>query len=295
MVAIGESSLESHRLGREIIASQMTNDLVGLMGCTFVHRISRDTNRTPADVARAWLVAARLTDHRKSIEQATESLPYGVFYDWMVSFSEALERAVRWLLVNLDMDAEAGDTIQGSQGKVAELLTTFSDFVSGEDDLDFQGYLRQLQSQGVPEGTANSLAKLQFFDQLLVVVQVAEDVSSDLSLAAEVCYEVADRFKVRWLMKRILEVVHNNRWEERAANTLLEDLNRHLYSLTRTKLLALQKENNIKIYSRDYRVFGSLIDDMKSEDSVSVAGLSVAVRQMSLLAEKVRQEIESSV
>ena len=96
-------------------------------------------------------------------------------------------------------------------------------------------------------------------------------------------------------MKRILEVVHNNRWEERAANTLLEDLNRHLYSLTRTKLLALQKENNINIYSRDYRLFGSLIDDMKSEDSVSVAGLSVAVRQMSLLAEKVRQEIESSV
>ena len=295
LAAIGESSLESHRLGREIIASQMTNDLVGLMGCTFVHRISRDTNRTPADVARAWLVAARLTDHRKSIEQATESLPYGLFYDWMVSFSEALERAVRWLLVNLDMGADAGDTIQGSQGKVAELLTTFSDFVSGEDDLDFQGYLRQLQSQGVPEGTANSLAKLQFFDQLLVVVQVAEDVSSDLSLAAEVYYEVADRFKVRWLMKRILEVVHNNRWEERAANTLLEDLNRHLYSLTRTKLLALQKENNMNIYSRDYRLFGSLIDDMKSEDSVSVAGLSVAVRQMSLLAEKVRQELESSV
>ena len=91
LAKIGESSLESHRLGREIIASQMTNDLVGLMGCTFVHRISRDTNRTPADVARAWLVAARLTDHRKSIEQATESLPYGLFYDWMVSFSEALE------------------------------------------------------------------------------------------------------------------------------------------------------------------------------------------------------------
>ena len=293
--AIGKGSLESHRLGRQIVASQMTNDLVGLMGCTFVHRISRDLNRTPADVARAWLVSARLTDHRKAIEEATENLPYGLFYKWMVSFSEVLERSVRWLLANLDMDADAGDTIEEARKKFTELFGTFSNFVSGEDRLDFQNYLSQLRSQGVPEEVADSLAKLQFFDQLLVVVQVAEDVGSDLSLAAEIYYEIADRFKVRWLMNKILEVVHSSRWEERAANTLLEDLNRHLYSLTRTKLLALEGGNDLNIYSRDYRLFVSLIDDIKSEDTISVSGLSVAVRQMSILAEKVRQEIESSI
>ena len=96
-------------------------------------------------------------------------------------------------------------------------------------------------------------------------------------------------------MKHIREVVHNSRWEERAANTLLEDLNRHLYSLSRTKLLAIQEGNDLKIYSRDYRLFVSLIDDIQAEDVVSVAGLSVAVRQMAILAEKVRVEVKAKI
>ena len=97
------------------------------------------------------------------------------------------------------------------------------------------------------------------------------------------------------LMKEILEVVHSNRWEERAANTLLEDLNRHLYNLARTKLVAIERENEVNIYSREHRLFCSLIDDMKSEDAMSVAALSVAVRQMAMVAEKARLEIESQV
>lgn len=295
LAVIGDSALEKHRLGRQIIASQMTNDLIGLMGCTFVHRISRDMNRTPADVARAWLVAARLTDHVEAIEQAEHNLQYVLFYKWMVSFSEVLERSVRWLIVNLDMDADAAETIRDNRKKINDLIATFSDVVSGEDHLDFQKYLDQLRNQGVEEEAASHLAKLQFFDQLLVIVQVAQDTHSELTLAAEIYYEIADRFKVRYLMKHIREVVHNSRWEERAANTLLEDLNRHLYSLSRTKLLAIQEGNDLKIYSRDYRLFVSLIDDIQAEDVVSVAGLSVAVRQMAILAEKVRVEVKAKI
>ena len=174
-------------------------------------------------------------------------------------------------------------------------MNTFSDFVSGQDRSDFDKHLLQLKSQGVTGAVADHLVKLQFFDQLLVVVQVAEDTNSELSLAAETYYEIADGFQVRWLMKEILEVVHSDRWEERAANTLLEDLNRHLYNLTRTKLVAIEKENEMNIYSRNHRLFCSLIDDMKSEDAISVAGLSVAVRQIAMVAEKARIAIESQV
>ena len=295
LAVISDGGLGNHRLGRQIIASQMTNDVTGLMGCTFVHRISRDMNRTPADVVRAWLVSARLTDHKQAISQATDNLPHGLFYQWMVSFSEVLERSIRWSLINLDMDADAAGIVQQSQPKINQLMNTFSDFVSGQDRSDFDKHLLQLKSQGVTGAVADHLVKLQFFDQLLVVVQVAEDTNSELSLAAETYYEIADGFQVRWLMKEILEVVHSDRWEERAANTLLEDLNRHLYNLTRTKLVAIEKENEMNIYSRDHRLFCSLIDDMKSEDAISVAGLSVAVRQIAMVAEKARIAIESQV
>ena len=62
--AAGEANLHAHRLRREIIASQLTNDLVDLMGATFVNRLVRDTGREAEEVVRAWLVASRLAGHR---------------------------------------------------------------------------------------------------------------------------------------------------------------------------------------------------------------------------------------
>ncbi|HZD06131.1 MAG TPA: NAD-glutamate dehydrogenase domain-containing protein, partial [Longimicrobiales bacterium] len=56
VVEAGQDRLRRHRLRREIVASQITNDIVDLMGAAFVHRVARDMGRTPAEVAGAWLV-----------------------------------------------------------------------------------------------------------------------------------------------------------------------------------------------------------------------------------------------
>jgi hypothetical protein len=65
---VGEPEPSEHRLQREIVASQLAGDLVNLMGAGFVHRVSRG-GPPPAEVARAWLVAAELTGHARLMEE----------------------------------------------------------------------------------------------------------------------------------------------------------------------------------------------------------------------------------
>ncbi|MFQ5973385.1 MAG: NAD-glutamate dehydrogenase, partial [Alphaproteobacteria bacterium] len=46
-----------HRLRREIIATYITNSVINRVGATFVHELQARTGMTPADIARAYVVA----------------------------------------------------------------------------------------------------------------------------------------------------------------------------------------------------------------------------------------------
>ena len=123
--AAGEESLDHHRLRRRIIACQLTNDLVDLMGATFVNRVSRDTGRTPSEVAGAWLIAARLADHDalvRRVSGAGDGLSSRVVYRWLLGLARVLERTTRWLLLNVEVDQDTATIIERHQdglGKVA--------------------------------------------------------------------------------------------------------------------------------------------------------------------------------
>ena len=57
----GTDALSGHRLRRDIIATQLANEMIDLMGVTFLHRLSRDTGQTESAAARAWFIASRLS------------------------------------------------------------------------------------------------------------------------------------------------------------------------------------------------------------------------------------------
>ena len=54
------AAVRSHRLRREIIATEVANALVDHVGVTFVSRIARDTGAAAADVVRAWVIGWRI-------------------------------------------------------------------------------------------------------------------------------------------------------------------------------------------------------------------------------------------
>src|SRR6185436_15706477 len=47
-------AIEHHRLRREIIATQIANDMIDMMGIPFVERMTQSTGATIPDIARAY-------------------------------------------------------------------------------------------------------------------------------------------------------------------------------------------------------------------------------------------------
>ena len=286
--AAGEASLLTHRLRRPIVACQLTNDLVGLMGATFVNRVARDTGRAPAEVARAWLIAWRLVGHHDLVKRVggTEGgLSSRVAYRWLLGLSRVLERTARWLLSNVGSEAETAAIIEQNLDQLVSLRADFGDFVAGEDRIVFERRVAEIERHGAEPVFARSLITLRFLDQLLEILRVAQETGAEPLVAGRVYYQISELLHVPWLRQAIFGSAREDRWEQRAAQALAEELSRAHYSLTRRKLESVSGEDVIDTVTPEYAHFRELMDEVRAEDAMSVSGLSVAVREITLLAE----------
>ena len=287
--AVGEQSLDLHRLRREIVACQLTNDLVDIMGATFVNRVSRDTGREAAAVARAWLVAARLAGHQELVRRVSGTgagLTSKVAYRWLLGLARVLERTTRWILTNVDSESQTASLIDENQGNLDRLRADFGEFVAGEDKTVFERRVAEIERHGAEPAFAGSLITLRFLDQLLEILRVARETGTEPLVAGGAYYKVSERFHIPWLRQAIFGSASEDQWEQRAAQALAADLSRAHSSLARR--LVGSGDGNGSLHTGDaaYRRFQELMEEIRGEASMSVSGLSVAVREIALMAER---------
>jgi glutamate dehydrogenase len=295
----GHEALSGHRLRREIIASQITNDLVDLMGATFVHRLVRNTGRAPDEVVRAWLIASRLAGRRALMQRlSAESKvlpPPEVVYRWLLGLGRVLQRTTRWLLRNDRPQAPTAEVIATHFSGLSLLRRHFHEIVKGDDREVFETRVAEFRGMGADEEFARELITLRFLDQLLEILGVARDTSSDPLDTARAFYRVSELLGVPWLRQAIFSAADDDRWEQRAAQALADDLTRAHHHLVvqvmrgrsdGTEDVDQSADRLIASRERDVARFCDLLEEIRQEASPSLAGLSVAVREMSVLAER---------
>jgi glutamate dehydrogenase len=292
----GEDDLFSHRLRREIVTSQFANDLIDLMGSTFINRITRDTGRSAAEVARAWLIGARLAGHDEivaTLRGGKAGLSAEAGYRWMLGLSRVLERTTRWLLANVGPERKTAVVISENWDALSSLRHDFGDIVAGDDRGVFESRVSELVSSGASTRLAKRLITLRFLDQLLEILRVARETETDAITAGHAYYQVSDVLDVPWLRHTAFGVANDDRWEQRAAQALAEDLSRAHHRIA--ALVAVSTEAPTAVSARELLRsradeldrFRALVADVREEENVSLSGLSVAIREVSRLAEKV--------
>jgi glutamate dehydrogenase len=297
VAAAGKELLQAHRLRREIITLQVTNDLVDLMGADFVMRIGRDSGRPADEVVRAWVIAARLADHRSVLARLKEQdalLPTSVQYLWMQRLERVLERTTRWVLRNVPPEAPAVQVIESNLEGLAALRASFNGLVQGEDKELYESRMAEIKELGADDALAHDLITLRFLDQLLDVLRVAQETGADPVEAARAFYHVSGLLHVPWLRNAIFDSAEDDRWEQRAAQALIADLGRAHHKLVaqvmriRDGSASVDQAAERLIASRasDVGRFQTLLQEIRSEPAMTLSGLSVAVREISLLSDR---------
>jgi glutamate dehydrogenase len=227
VAAVGGERLRAHRLRREIVTTELVNDLVNLMGSSFLHRLARDTGRPIPDVVRAWLVAGRVAgaaELRAELAEAEGTRPQEVIYRWLAGLARALAATTHWLLANAPAGAETGALIEEVRAGLATLRGGFTRFVAGEDRTLFEERLKEIQALGVERTMGERLITLRFLPQLLEIVHVARAAGAEEVRTAKAFYAVSDRLATARLREALRAAAGADPWGRRYAGALEEDV-----------------------------------------------------------------------
>jgi glutamate dehydrogenase len=290
--AAGEAGVRAHQLRREIVATELVNDLGNLMGSSFLHRVSRDTGAPIPAVVRAWLVASRIAgapEIRADLAGVEGRFPSDTVYRWLAGLARVLEATTQWILANAPAEASTPALIEEARTGLATLRGAFGTFVSGEDSVLFQSRLAELEALGVERVLAERLITLRFLPQLLEILSAAGTAAMDPLRTAEAYYLVAERLGTARLRESLRSAAGNDPWDRRLAQALADDVaaaQRRIVAVTLARangagaagaLAALEEERG-----REMRALRELLAEVRPDSPISA--YAVAVRMLKAVA-----------
>ncbi|WP_028062088.1 NAD-glutamate dehydrogenase [Solirubrobacter soli] len=219
--------MRRHRLRREIVATRVTNDLIDRAGTTFVFRLREDTGASPADIARASVVAREVFGVRAlwaEIEGLDGIVAAEVQTEMLLASRRSVERATRWLLRSrprpLDISAEVERYTEGAR-TVAGLLPGV--LVESEQQT-WNERTGRLTAAGVPETLAARVATQSALFAALDIAEVASVTERPVEEVAALHFLIGGDLNLHWLRDQIAALPRNNRWQAMARAALRDDL-----------------------------------------------------------------------
>ena len=216
-------------------------------------------------------------------------------YRWVLGLSRVLERTTRWVLRNVSGDADSEAVIAANKPGLSVLRRQFSELVAGADRTSFERLVGEAVEIGAEADFARDMVTLRYLDQMLEIIRVARETDAEPADTARAFYRVSELLSVPWLRDGIYASARDDRWEQRAAQALADDLTRahhRMVSQVMTERVAgidigEAASRLLAQRTRDVDRFRRLLEEIRAEDGMTLAGLSVAVREITVLSERV--------
>jgi glutamate dehydrogenase len=290
----GASALAGHRLRREIIATELGNDMVDLMGASFVHRLSRDTGQAPAAVAHAWLIARRLCgarELRRRLAPLEGQVTAEVNYRWLLGLARVLERTTRWVLANVQQETPADHVIGAYLDGLRALRGNFGAVVAGDERAMFDSRVAEMKDLTGSDELAASLITLRFLDQLLEILKIARDTDHAPVRVGRAYYLTSELLGLPRLRDAIIASAGENRWDQRAAQVLVDELGRAHRRLAAAVIMAGEPDEPVEDLlertcdrnERALSAFRQTVEDMAADERPTLSALIIVMRELAAL------------
>jgi len=219
--------LREHPLRREIIVTQVVNDLVNGAGMTFWIRLAGETGATVAELTRANCVAREIfgsLDLREELRTFDNVLDAGLQTRMRIQMRTLVERASRWLVTNRRPPMDSQATVEHFREPVQRLMAQLPDLMTGLELQQLHDRRDSLVERGVPEDLATRVAVLDPAYSLLGIVETATRDGLDPVDVARVHHALGERLGLSTVMQRIFALPREDRWQTMARAAIRDDL-----------------------------------------------------------------------
>ena len=222
-----ENEILEHRLHREIMATQVANDIINRMGFNFVRRQQKATGASVADVARAYTAVMNiygLSDTWSDVESQDYRVSSGVQMEMMLGLISLVKRATRWLLRNRRHQLVPTLLIEEFDDGLDQLREAFPTMLRGRAADQYQTLFDHFVEEGVDEELAKTVASTHVGYTALGIIQAASETDAPLLDVASLYFTMGERLELDWFSAQILASKVDNEWQALARDTYLEDL-----------------------------------------------------------------------
>ena len=219
--------LRAHPLRREIIVTQVVNDLVNGAGMTYCIRLTGETGATVAELTRANFVAREIFGSlplREELKGWDNKVDAGLQTRMRIQMRTLVERASRWLVTNRRPPLDSKGTVDHFREPVQALMAQLPDLMTGLELEHLLARRDSLVEQGVPDDLATRVAVLDPSYSLLGIVETAVRDDRDPAEVARVHYALGERLGLSMVMQRIFALPREDRWQTMARAAIRDDL-----------------------------------------------------------------------
>jgi glutamate dehydrogenase len=290
------AAIEQHRLRREIIATQVANDMVNLMGIPFVERMVASTGATPPEVARAYVTAREVFDlhhHWREIEALDGMLDAGVQLDMLLMLMRLVRRATRWFLRNRRVELDPQREVALFREPLAQLYRELPDLLQGRVAEEYTGRLQNLREAQVPEPLAAYVAAANALYPCIGIIDAAFELEVPPRKVAEIYIALMQQLDLDLFIRQIADLKVENHWQALARESFRDDLEWQLRRLTvgATRHLCAQGDVDACVRRWSERQqnlvqrWRALMMELQGADSREFAVYAVAIRELIDLAQ----------
>lgn len=283
------AQIADHPLRREIIVTQVVNDLVNGAGMTFWPRLAGETGADAAELTRANFVAREIFGSlplRQELMSFDNVLDAGVQTRMRIEMRTLVERASRWLVTNRRPPLDSAGTVEFFRDRVQALMAQLPDLLTGREATAYLERRDRLVKQGVPEDLATRVAVLNISFGLLGIVEIADREGLDPAEVARLHFALGERLGLPALVQRILALPREDRWQTMARGAVRDDLYAVHNQLTAQVLQETSGEDSVPARiaaweDQDAVVVGrtaATLEEICADESADLARMSVGLR-----------------
>jgi glutamate dehydrogenase len=286
-----QHAMNDHRLKRDIIATQLSNQVVNEMGITFVYRLQMETGATVEEIVRAHAVASRIfgtNELQKLIESLDFKIPMANQYEMLYNIRNLINLSTRWFLHSNQLKNDLAELIEHYSVRIKSLEEIIPNLMAGFTRQYLESITQTFLKAGLPKETARKIATYRAIYTSLNIIDVATENKFDLIRTAKVYFAGGERINLVWFRDQIANDSREGHWNTLARLTLRDELDYAQRALTVSIMNKDKKEASaVKLIEkwvndnqRALQRWDRLLEMLHGSTSIDYTMFFIAIREL---------------
>lgn len=289
-----QQAMHNHPLKRDIIATQLSNEVVNNMGLTFVYRMQMETGESIEDIIRAYTIAShsfKASELQVTIDSLELKITMEEQFEIRRNIRKLVNLSTRWFLHGNYHKRPLKSVIDHYAANIKIIEKLVPELMTGITKTYFKELTNKFLKANLSLDTAKHIAAYRAIYTSLNIIEVATKNSFDLEKTAKIYFAGGERMDLVWFRDQLANDLREDYWNVLTRLTLRDELdilqraitvailNEDEDNLDEKELIDKWVNNNLRIITR----WNTLLLQLHNSSVIEYNMFFIAIRELSRL------------